>query len=730
MSLNIAIVVADTHAPGARLEDLNADVEHVVLPLLDALEGRTSTRIALHLSQTFLDHLQGVHPDAVPRLQALSKKKQVSFLCSTARGSVPWLGMERDAVGQLKQHRTQLERTFGAPVRGAWPTGFAWDPSWPRFLGRVGLRYTLCGARALIAGGAEAPVRSWVKVRAESHRASILPFDDDLLHRVPHATPAGVVQTLHEQAACGVQARVLVLPMARLAGWGTHTRGAYLQDLLAALFQQGGWLRVVAPELLLERAPCAGMVHPPASTPLHVGVGALDEAPGQKLLETADALVLRRDLVLKSMVPGLVGPPLDAYINAWPAAGSLLDRSSRVAQALAVLRRRAAREKSLSEAVARASRALHLGMSSSALWDGDGGAVGEPAARWAAWTALTDAEDIIWAARGDKAQPEVEVPADGGPVHLRSHALVATIDPVGGAVTELSVRGLGNIVNILTPRPRPWNDRLGDLSLPCLVPDEDGDSPADSADSELGTDPPTDDVPGDAPREVRPWAPVHDSARGIGVFEHPLALFQDFLLPEGTSTEALSLGMAGEQGDFASGDWRIERADVDGRDVEVLLVREGTVASAAHRQGMVQMTKRLRFGGDAPTVSVHWSIVNRSRETVRTRLGVVIPLNLDGVVSAERTLHVPGALPRPHDARGDVDGVADFALRYADQKVLIRARPDGPVRVNHFPLVAPVRRREGHVGVFQGTVAILSWPLELWGHETREYGLALEIHQR
>ena len=729
MTLHLAIVVADTHAPGARPDDIKADVECVLVPLIETLEARSSTRLALHLSHTLLDHVTESWPEVLLRIQALAKKKQIRFLCSAMRGGLPWLGLERDGVGQLKQHRAQLEQLCPGPVRGAWPVGLAWDPSWPRFLGRVGLRYTLCSLRALVAGGAAFPVRSWVKVRAESHRAVLLPFDADLLHRVPQALPEAIVDALRDHADRGVEAQALVLPMARLSSWGADTDGQYLRQLLQTLTQQGGWLRVVPPELLMERTPCAGLVHPPASTPLHVGVGALAEEPGRRLLDTADALVLRRDLALKTMAPGLVGPPLDAFLNTWPAAGAIVDRASRVSQSLAALRRRAARDKALHKAVLGATRALHLGSSSSTLWDGDGGLVGEPAARWAAWTALTEAEDIVWAAQGPSACPEVEVPTDGGPVHLRTDKLVAAIDPVGGAVTELSVRGLGNIVNILTPRPRPWNDRLGDLSLPCLVPD---DAPEASPDLErdVHADPPTDDGEMGVARESRPWAPVEDSARGLGAYDHPLALFQDFLLPEGTSTEALSLGMAGEQGDFASGDWRVERTSAEAGAVEVLLVREGTVGGSSQRQGMVQVTKRLRFGGEIPTVSVHWSIVNRSRETVRTRLGVVIPINLDGGVGAERTLHLPGALPRPHDAQGEADGVADFALRYGDLNVLIRARPDGPVRVNHFPLVAPVRRRQGHVGVFQGTVAILSWPLELWGHETREYGLVLEIHQR
>lgn len=745
MTLHLAIVVSDTHAPGAPVDDLTSDRLHVLAPLLAAMEARPGVRLALHLSQTFLDHISEHGAQLVPQLQALAKKKRITFLCSPVRGGVPWLGLERDAVGQLKQHRTNLERTFSVPVRGAWPVGLAWHPSWPRFLGRVGLRYTLCDRRALIAGGGAAPIRSWMKVRSESHRTAVLPFDADLVHRIPHAGPAEVLGQLRTHAEQGCLAQVLVLPMGRLSRWGQDTAGQYLTRLLDGLARQGGWLRTVAPGLLLERAPAMGTVHPPASTPMHVGVGALAEGPGRRLLNTANSLAERRDLVLEAQVPGITGPPLDAAFLAWPASGRLVDRAARVSAALAGLRRRAMRDKKLQPAVVKATRALHQGTSSAALWDGDGGCVGEPLTRHTAWAALTEAEDVLWKVRAKKG-PEVDTPEDGGPVHLRTAHFVAAVDPVGGAIVELSVRGMGNLVNVLTPAPRPWGDRFVDQTLPCLVDDPGPDDPDEPTDA--STAPPTD--PGPAllpdlapveslthavpqrrgPRSPVPQAPIHTDVYGLPERTRPLALFQDLLLRPRITTDALARGMAPELGDFADGDWRVERAEVDGADVELLLVREGTVRRPSGTPGMVQVTKRIRFGGDAPTVTVRWTAVNRSRETVRTRMAVVLPLNVDGQLSPDRTLHVPGALPRAQDATGSAEGVADFALRYGDLGLLVRARPEHPVRVDHFPLTAPVRRRTGHVGVHQGTVAVLSWPLELWGEETREASMVLEIHKR
>ena len=753
MPLHLAIVVSDSHTPGARPSDMASDRTQVLAPLLDLLESRPSIRLALHLSQTFLGHIEEQAPELVPRLQALAKKKRVTFLCSLSSGGIPWLGFERDAMLQLKQHRSYLERTFSVPVRGAWPVGLAWSPSWARFLGRAGLRFTLCDTRALVAGGCPAPVRSWVNVRAESHRAVLLPFDHDLVHRIPACPPADVVGQLRVEAEYGCEARVLVLPMARLSRWGASQNGHYITHLMDGLAKQGGWMRIVVPQLLVERADCGGTVHPPESTPLHVGVGCLSEGPGRRLLDAADALVGRRDKVLSAQVPGFTGPPLDVSFDAWPEAGNLVDRSARVATLLAGLRRRVARDKSLQPVLGRATRALHRGTSSVALWDGDGGNVGEPLARHGCWQALIEADDAVWAA--GEGTPEVEVPDDGGPVHLRTVHLMASVDPVGGGIVELSLRGLGNLTNVLTPLARPWGDRFADPALPCLVDGAELDEEADEA-TEEPTEEPTDAPAGgaDTPLELdsaslepveslthhvpaahqpfagNPAAPVEPGALGLPVFSRSFSLFQDLLLSPVVSTHALARGMAAELGDFADGGWRVERAETDGADVELLLVREGTVLRPGGSPGMVQITKRIRFGGADNTVTVRWTAVNRSREPVRARHAVVLPLSVDGRIDPQRTLHLPGMLPRQQDAMGMAEDVSDFALRYGDLGLLVRARPHQPVRIDHFPIHAPVRRRKGHCAVFQGTVAVLSWPLELWGEETREASMVLEIHKR
>jgi hypothetical protein len=350
---------------------------------------------------------------------------------------------------------------------------------------------------------------------------------------------------------------------------------------------------------------------------------------------------------------------------------------------------------------------------------------------------------------------------------------------------------VGNLINVLTPVDRPWTDRFADPTLPCLVdeedvPDEEMDEATDASDApearldeasgapvmppEELADPlpeapsiavetpqaalpeaeseqsedesealadllPVESLTHVVPKATGPLkvptpAVVDEGVLGLPIFSRPFALFQDLILAPGTPTAALARGMAAELGDFADGVWRVERAEVDGFDVELLLVREGTVHRPPGNPGMVQITKRIRFGGKDATVKVGWTVVNRSREPVRTRLAIVIPLNVDGGVGVSRTLHLPKSLPLPQDQPGSAEDVADFALRFADLGLLIRARPEHPVRVDHFPLIAPVRRREGHVPVHQGTVAVLSWPLELWGEETCETSMVLEIHSR
>jgi len=746
MPLHLSIVVSDAHAPGAPLADMRSDCTEVLEPLLGLLERRPAFRVGLHLSNTMLSHLETDAAELIPRLQALTKKKRITFLCSPAQGALPWLGPEREAVAQLKQHKARLEELFGAPVRGLLPPALAWNPIYARLASRIGVRFALVPDAILMAGGATAPVRGWVRVRSGAHRTQALPVDTRLLQLVPHGGAAQVVQELLFRVEEGVQATVLMLPMARLSSWGGKPCGAFLGTLAARLARQGGWAKLVAPHLLLERTEAAGHAHPPSATTAHVGVGMLDAKQGRRLWEVADAHLHRVDRVLATQVPGLVGAPIDAAVSAWAPAGRLVDRAAQVSTAVAGLRRAAGRHKQLSGLVHKAASALNRGRSSAALFDGDGGHVGEPSVRHAAWKALMDAEAVLWKAKGAAASAEVDHSEDGGPISLRTAFFVASVTPSGGAICELGLRGVGNLVNTYTPRERPWSHRLGDPALPVLIDEgdlasfDDGDDVDEPTDDP--TDPPTD--PGESevtlvPSEVPavpgmlpppPATPADPEALGLPIYPRPFLLGQDLLLAAGSTTEAIARGMHREQGDFADGEWRVERAEVDGADVVVLLAREGTVRDWDGSTGMVHLSKTLRFSGTEPKVELSWTAVNRSRETVRTRLGVVLPLNVDGALGPMRTLHIPGSLPRPQDATGRVDDIADFALRYGELGLLVRARPGRPVRVDHFPLTAPVRRRGGYAAVHQGTVAVLSWPLELWGEEWRTETMVLEVHQR
>lgn len=741
MSLQLALVVADTQAPFGSPEDAMSDLQAGLVPLLDILEATPSLRLGLHLSQTFLEVLESTGSPALVRLQALAKKKRVSFLCSMSQGGLPWLGMERDAVAQLKQHKTTLERLFRLPVRGVWPVGLAWNPIWPQLMSRVGLKYILCSSAVLVAGGAPAPVRSWVKVRNGPYRCVAMPVSERLVHLAPHAGPLGIAEELRGLAAEGAEGLVLPLSFARFSAWGAETSGAFFSELVALLGRQVDWLRLVPPELLLERAPGRGAASPPAATPLHVGVGLLQADEGSHLLDVADAICYRTDKVLAAQAPGLVGPPLDAAFHAWPEAGRLVDRISRVSNLLAGLRRRAMRDKALGSVAESAAGFLALGSTSSALFDGEGGLVGEPSVRHQAWRSLVSADDLVW--ESDTQVPELDQPDDGGPLSIRTGAWIAAIDPAGGAVAELCARGVGNLVNILTPLARPWSAGLTDPSLPCLVHDTNLRSTYPSEDTDPPTDPGSDgseanlaapslvraavSVP-DEPRARVPRAPAAAEAMGLPVYRRPFALFQEVLVGGGWDAAAFARGQAREVGELADGDWRVESMQHEHGNAVLVLAREAIVHLASGAEGMVHVTKTLTFAGSDRRVDVSWTLANRSREPLRTSLGIVLPFNVDGSVGPGRTVHVPGGLPRMQDAVGEAENVGDFALRYAELGLLLRVRPGRPVRVDHFPLTAPIRRRKGYQAVHQGTVSVLSWPLELWGEERRTESMVLEVH--
>lgn len=719
MPLALLPILADTHAAGVSESTLAHTWAHGTRPALTALGQAPHARAAVHLSGPTLRWAAQHDPAALQLLAELVEKRRVQMLASGTEGPLLSLIPERDAVAQIRRHLRELQQHLSASSTVLWPAGLAWDPNLAPVLKKTGLDTVFVDEGLLRAGAVRpGPVDGWAEGSFHGSHLRFLPVDR-LMSAVAPWTPVPLLRArLRALADAGRRLVTLLLPAERLAAGSEGWLSALLEALTASK------VRTLLPERIVHDLPCAGRSYPPAGTPPLVR--HLVQAPAREPLDWA---ALHGEAALPP------GPPAEALIAEEPAAERILARTRRLSDALALARREARKRRQSLAPVDAATAALQRAQSSAALHTlpGLGGQLTDPAVRAAAWSAIDTALEAVPAA--DCLWQSVDLYGDGSDeLELTTPSLLATLSPRrGGALTELLLRGVGNFANTTERRPSPERAALClPEPLPVLVGEDDRPAPSPGAapllfDDDEATDPGIVRIPAPPPAESLPEA-LRELLRPDD--HHPRLIFQERLLGEATTLDSLRTGQYPEQGDFLGSSWRLERAEPnDAGELEVVMVREGTVRQDPEPPGMIQVHKRMVFSLDSPTIAVHYEVVNRSREPVGSTLAVELNLGLDGRTDESRSLHVPGQPAARLTAAGDHAQVNDFALRYADLGVLLRVRPLRPARLLHHPVHRLHRARGAAVAQAQGTAAVFAWPLQLWGEERWQTGLTLQFHR-
>jgi hypothetical protein len=771
-AITLVPVFHDRQAPGARPAELERVIEHAWAPLVEALHAQPTVRAGLAVSGSLARHLEQRSPALLKRLRELAARGQVEVIGAPSHGAVLHLIPERDAVLQLRQHLRWLHERLGVPVRGVWPTLGAWDPALPRVVGRGGGAYTFVDAALVAATGALPAAGGWIATERGGHVLPAIPLDGAVGARLPFEPVDALIGRLRRR--CDAGGRVAAWPLSvEDLGWDDAARGwcfggatPWVPGLLEAISRHTSWLKTAVPWQVVDRLPPAGTAWPVSGTST---VGAADRLPPDQArtwTHVQEALQDDPSEALLGLSPWLTGPPIDTVLARYDVAARLHRASLRASAALALLRRDAARSGVPADKVEAIAALVAAGQSSLPLDPSRGGGLRDPAVRHAAFRAVITAE-LRAQALLSKPAPAVEK-VDRGPdghpeVLLRGAGLRVLVRPgAGGAIAELGVEGVGNLVNTLARRPEHWHAEVEAQSiLPELVFDEVAEEPPAAPGGEVlddyeedeptaqgipvtGEPAPLDlmeldieaiEVLSDAGEPARPLAHILPTrlSRGAGldaVDGGPRLALIDRLLGEAITLDNLARGQHPEEGDLAWAPYRLERAEVedDGGGI-VVMGRDGRVrGQPGEEDGLLGLLKRLRLLPGRPELHVSWELWNRSRTPVQTRLAVELNIGLDGVLGPGRAITLPGCAPALLGEGMEAERVQHAVIDLG--AVTLELETDDPAHLWHYP-VRSLRRLPGRAApVDQAACFVLAWPLGLWGEERVHQGLRLRVSRK
>lgn len=756
--ISLILVVYDQLAPGEREERVARAHDRAWRPLLDALDDTPGVRLALHMSGTLTDWMESERSDSLDRLAGLVDRDQVEYLGGSPVGAALQSLPERDATAHLQGTARWAQGRLGARPRGIWHGAGGWDPALPRILARGGMHYTFVERALIETGGRDVDGRSpWYIAEREGAAVGVLPLDPRLPALIPWALPRYVAHELKAKALAGERFVVAAIPGESLGlrhgtrHWCWNADRGWVPTFLRLLKNQVSWLKTLLPRQAIDGQRPGGRVYPSAGTPSASGMHALPA-------HLARAWYRTRREIDKGLDPGalrygrwIVGPSWEAHLSRRDESNQIHKRMLRASATVQRLRRNLRDDKGRQDpariqAYEHARGWLYAGQSGAVLHGSLAGGIDRPDLRHAAWKSLLTAEDIAREATGEKGAIRHEVQdidCDGHRevVVTTPHFSIVVRPSMGGAVGELGLWRLGNLVNGFRREEESWHEGLAfTAQLPVLVDGsgvvqsgfeedvDDDDSLIDSSEEvdTVGTVY-TDQIEAVALPEPPPLpAPDGDVAAGLIQDRHHRLLFQEHFLGPGTTLENLRRDQHPQEGDFLDAPYSLLSAErLEGNEVHISMAREGVV-NCDGVQRLVRVVKRLVLRRDSPVMDVSYDVANRYREPVRSRFAVELNLGLDGADTDERFLQ-SGDRRSMLDQDGTWAEVTDVALVLGDLGVRVQIWTGEPATVYFYRTRSLVRTCEGYEEANQGTCLVLAWDLELWGEEKRRFDIYFTI---
>lgn len=561
------VLALHNHQPVGNFDGVfEAAYQDSYAPFLDVLEQYPDIPVSLHTSGSLLEWIADRHPEYVDRVRGFVERGQIEIVGGPYFEPILACIPHRDRVGQIQAYSQYLERTFGAPVRGAWVPERVWEQSFAGDITEAGIEYTIVDDFHFKGAGLPADqLYGYYFTEDEGRLLKIFPGSERLRYTIPFQDPQETINYLR-----GIAERFPGAVVAfgddgeKFGTWpGTKDhvyRDGWLRRFLDTLLANRDWLRVSTLAEAVDSVPPLGRIYLPDSSYREMTEWAL---PTAQQVHYHD-LVHRKEHdpdwpELKQFVRGGFWRN---FLTKYAESNEMYCRMREVSDRVEEFRRTtAAREQP--DLLAEARLELYRGQCNCPYWHGAFGGLYLPHLRNAIYRHLIAADNALeqlagrtgrWV-RVDVQDYNLDARKE---VRLASNALVAYLAPArGGHLYELDVRGVRhNLLATLNRRAEAYHEKV----LRGAQQSDDGHAVSIH----------------DLVKFKQP-----DLDKKLGYDQWPRKMLVDHFLAPETTLAAFQQGHGGV-GDFRTGvyDARLRQSP---RRVEAILSREGLCGEQAVR---------------------------------------------------------------------------------------------------------------------------------------------------
>jgi len=677
-------------------------------PLLEMLAAHPGVRLAYHHSGCLLEWIEEHEPRYLDQLRALVERGQVEVLGGGYWEPILPAIPERDAENQLKLFSDYLERRLGQRPSGFWLTERVWDPSLPRALRGLDLSYTLVDdSHFRYAGFRPEDIWGHFLTEREGRSLNLFPIDQTLRYLIPFREPSQTLEYLRRRAEAipGFVAtygddgeKFGVWPETHEWVFGK----GWLKRFFTALEENQDWLKLLTFREYLKQAAPRGRVYLPLASYEEMMEWAL---PAEMIPAFENFMQeLKAQNRWGELMPFVRGGHWANFLAKYPEANLMHKRMLRVSDKLDRARSKRRLEP--------ARRHLFRGQCNCAYWHGVFGGLYLNYLRHAVYEQLIAADRLIEAAArgpGDwLACEQADLDCDGAPeVLVESARLSAYFHPrQGGGLMALEYRPKNfSVSNVLGRRQEGYHAKLASAVGP-------GTEAGHKSIHEL----------------VKAKEP---GLKKFLVYDRlPRYSFLDHFLPQGLSLAEFREERFNEVGDFAGKPYAVKQVQFRAASGKLILAREAAIWSAG-RETLLRLEKTFSFSKNRNGFLANYQLTNLGEAAIKASFGIEFNLTLLAGHADDRFYRINGQVPSPANLASEGETAKAKKVELVDRafgfQISLALKP--PARLWRFPVETVSQSEDGFERTYQGSCLLLSWPLELARHRSRNWEIHLEFRQ-
>jgi 4-alpha-glucanotransferase len=682
------------HQPVGNFGWVFAEVfETAYRPMLEALERHRGVRLSLHYTGPLLDWLTAERPEVIDRLGDLVDRGQVEILgggyFEPVLASLP----ERDRIGQLERMAGEIERRFGRRPRGAWLAERVWEPDLPTSLAATGYEWTILDdAHFRAAAIPEEDLWGPYTTEDQGRLLRVFGTEQGLRYRIPFREVDEVIDYLRGHATeDGTRVGMMGDDGEKFGAWPSTWDhcwgdGRWVERFFEALEANADWLTITTPSAWLAEHPPIGRVYIPTGSYAEMGEWAL---PAGESLVFTEVLHRAQDEG-RPEARWLRGAFWRNFQVKYREINDLHKRMLRASAAVAEMPDGPARVRALDH--------LYQGQSNDCYWHGLFGGIYISHMRLATWEHIIAAEDLAESSTDTLVASELaDLDMDGvDEVRLADAGQVVVVDLAEGAgIGAWDVRPVRHaLAAVMRRRPEAYHETLRLHEARLVTAGR--TTTAEPAGGHGG--------PTSIHEVVRTKEPGLSARLVYDRFERRSGLVR-FLEPDTTADDWANAG-AVELGDAVEHPYEL----VDLAPGRLVVRRDATVAEAT-----VTVTKTIVIGGDrrSPTLEFAVGLEHRDGPPVHARLGLEWTLTMLGGGGNPAAWWEVTDSRLGHDSAGAATGVTTHAQGNDDVGLSVATSVDVPAELWWAPVETISNSEGGFERVYQGSGALLSWPLRM-----------------